>query len=167
MPGGLSIGKRTTPATRIKRMTKRPGYPRGVLPRKGYRRGSYHRGGIEGFQINNEERRGLNIAPPETMTIPCVAMADTRSTFYLVDVHATTAFAQRCHCWTVSDHSTPGQAMSNRSNRRRRDRDGGYRLKMACSETLPRHQDPYEMPPGTYFLEEGVQMSFSKPFWKG
>lgn len=91
MPGGLSIGRRTTPATRIKRMAKHPGYPRGVLPRKGYRRGSYHRGGIEAFQVNNEERRGLNIAPPETMTIPCVAMADTRSTFYPVDVQATPA----------------------------------------------------------------------------
>ena len=43
-------------------------------------------GAIAAFQFNNEKRKECKLKPLDTMTIPCVTMAKTRPTFYLVPV---------------------------------------------------------------------------------
>lgn len=47
---------------------------------------------IAAFQHNNSKRRSHGLAPLEAMTIPCITMAGTRPTFYLVPV--TTALSE-------------------------------------------------------------------------
>ncbi|KAJ6568256.1 hypothetical protein DFH09DRAFT_918101 [Mycena vulgaris] len=43
-------------------------------------------GAIAAFQSNNNARVGSGLAPLERTTIPCISMAGTRPTFYLVPV---------------------------------------------------------------------------------
>ena len=45
-------------------------------------------GAIAAFQMNNDRRIDCNLDPLDTMTIPCITMANTRPTFYLVPVTA-------------------------------------------------------------------------------
>jgi len=63
-------------------------------------------GAIAAFQFNNEKRREHNLEPLDTMTIPCVSMAETRPTFYLVPV--TTALSDAVISGTFP--STPTEA---------------------------------------------------------
>ncbi|KAJ7784337.1 hypothetical protein B0H16DRAFT_1876804 [Mycena metata] len=41
---------------------------------------------VSAFQYNNQQRIETGLQPLESMVIPCIAMADTRPTFYLVPV---------------------------------------------------------------------------------
>jgi hypothetical protein len=43
-------------------------------------------GAVAAFQFNNNNRKSLNLAPLEVMTIPCITLSGTSPTFYLVPV---------------------------------------------------------------------------------
>ena len=108
-------------------------------------------GAIAVFQMNNDIRRDRDLDPLDTMTIPCITMANTRPTFYLVPVTAalskTVILGQGPTTQTVVFRCP---ALGGPTGGRRH-RDGGFGIQRASAEALPRFQGTFEKPLGAHF----------------
>ena len=102
---------------------------------------------IAAFEFNNERRIEDGLDPLDAMTIPCIAMAGTRPTFYLVMV--TTELSNAVI--TGQYPATPTVVLRCMTVATHQYRDGEYGIQKARSEALPRFQGTCEKPLDGYF----------------